>query len=152
MCEVIEITIDNKLVTEKRDISVYHHASQSAHIISPNSRIILPLGNVGEDDYLHISPVRGPGNLSRDCLIHLPGWVNFRFHSGGDVVVTHEAGRTSIKVPPGPPIWEVEITAPFGLYSPPSQDQCHITISSDDFSPGKKPGAGCGCSKRRVEG
>jgi len=139
MCEIIEITIDNKLIAEKRDISVYHHATQSAHIISPNSRIILPLGKVGEDDYLHISLVRGPGNLSSDCLIHLPGWVNFRFHSRGDVVITHADGRTSIKVPPGPPIWELEITAPAYLSLLSSQNQCHITIGSDELKPGKDP-------------
>lgn len=137
MSEVVEITIDNKLITEKRDISVYHHGAQSAHIISPNSSIILPLGKDGEDDYLHISLVRGPGNLSRDCGINLPWWVDFRFHSKGDVVITHEDGRTLLKIPPGPPIWELKITVPTGLSSLTTHHKCQITVGCDELKLGK---------------
>jgi hypothetical protein len=137
MRETVEITIENKLVTGKRDISVYHHATQSAHIISPNSSINIPFRSVGEDDYLHISLVRGPGNLSRNCLIKLPWWVDFRFHSKGDVVITHEDGRTLIKIPPGPPIWELKITVPTGLSSFTPHNKCHIKIGSDELNPGE---------------
>ena len=63
MAKEINITIENKLVMEKRDMNVYHHSTRSAHMISFDSSITLPLRSVMGDDYLHISIVTGPGNL-----------------------------------------------------------------------------------------
>ena len=63
MAKRIKITIENKLVMEKRDMSVYHHSTRSAHMISYNSSVTMPLRSVIEDDYLHISIVTGPGNF-----------------------------------------------------------------------------------------
>ncbi len=108
----ITITVQNKLKKEKRDLNVYHQSTRSAHIISHNSSITLPLRTVEEDDFLHISVVTGPGHLRQNCLIELPAWANFEFSSEGKVTLTHSGDRTSLKIPPGPPKWELKITRP----------------------------------------
>jgi hypothetical protein len=124
MREEIEITVENKLVAEKRDLNVYHLSTQSAHIISHNSSITLPLGTNRENDYLHISVVKGPGYLERNCLINLPSWVDFDFTSKESITaisITHshdaDGARTVLKIPPGPPAWELKITRPTSLPS-----------------------------------
>jgi hypothetical protein len=112
----VSITVENKLINEKRDINVYHHSTRSAHIISYNSSITLPLRTVGEDDYLHISVVSGPGNLWKDCLIGLPSWANFEFATEAKITLTHsnDTKRTLLKIPPGPPTWQLKMTRPNG--------------------------------------
>jgi hypothetical protein len=124
MPEEIEITVENKLILEKRDINVYHHSTQSAHIISYNSSITLPLGTNGENDYLHISVVKGPGYLENYCVIDIPSWANFDFTSKESVTaisITHsndpDGARTVLKIPPGPPAWELKITRSTSLDS-----------------------------------
>ncbi|MGD2092011.1 MAG: hypothetical protein PVH61_37925 [Candidatus Aminicenantes bacterium] len=121
MPEEIEITVENKLLAEKRDLNVYHHSTQSAHIISHNSSITLPLvtNGEGEKDYLDISVVKGPGYLERYCLIDIPAWADFDFTSKESVTgisLTHshdlDGARTLLKIPPGPPAWELKITRP----------------------------------------
>lgn len=121
MAKEIDITIENKLITEKRDINVFHHSTRSGHIISHQSSITLPLRSVGdgEDDYLRISIVSGPGHLWMDCVINLPSWANFDLSLEGKLNVTHstDKGRTVLKIPPGPPFWELKLTRPTGLSS-----------------------------------
>jgi len=119
MAEKIEITVENKLLAERRDINVYHHSSKSAHIISHNSTITLPLGSNGDKDYLHISVVKGPGYLEKNCLINVPSWVDFDFTSrenitGISIYHSHDpdGARAVLKIPPGPPAWELKITRP----------------------------------------
>jgi hypothetical protein len=119
MPEAIEITVENKLVIEKRDLNVYHYSTQSAHIISHNSSITLPLGSNGDRDYLHISVVKGPGYLENNCLINIPSWTDFDFTSresvtGVSITHSHEhsSARTIVKIPPGPPAWELKLTRP----------------------------------------
>lgn len=124
MPEEIEMTVENKLITEKRDLNVYHHTTQSAHIISHNSSITLPLAANGEKDYLQISVVKGPGYLEKYCLIDIPSWFDFNFIckesvTGISITHSHEPGgaRTILKIPPGPPAWELKITRPTSLES-----------------------------------
>jgi hypothetical protein len=123
MLHEFEITVKNKLIREKRDINVYHQATRSAHIISRNSSITLPLRNSEEDDYLHISVISGPGNLWKNCLINLPSWADFEFSSEGKITVTHSGDRMVLNIPPGPPTWQLKITRPNGLHmlQPPDQ-------------------------------
>jgi hypothetical protein len=109
------ITVKNKLIKEKRDINVYHQATRSAHIISRNSSITLPLETSQEEDYLHISVISGPGNLWKNCLIDLPSWADFEFFSEGKMAVTHSGDRMVLNIPPGPPTWQLKITRPNGL-------------------------------------
>ena len=124
MPEEIEFTVENKLVTEKRDLNVYHHWTQSAHIISHNSAITLPMKTLEKSDYLHISVVKGPGYLEKNCLINVPSWADFNFTSRESVTgisITHshdaDGARTVLKIPPGPPAWELKITQPTILTS-----------------------------------
>jgi hypothetical protein len=114
MPQVFDITVKNKLVKDKRGINVYHNSSRSAHLISHNSSITLPLAGSGENDYLHISLVSGPGNLWKDCMISVPSWADFEFSSEGKITLTHNGGRTILKIPPGPPNWQLKITQPDG--------------------------------------
>ncbi|MCP5046932.1 MAG: hypothetical protein GY940_07150 [bacterium] len=109
--------IRNKLVTEERDINVFHHSTSSAHIISFNSSITLPLQKDRYGDYLHISVVSGPGYLWTDCVITLPMWANFELSCESKLVVSHwvDHDQTRIKIPPGPPTWGLKIIRPAGL-------------------------------------
>jgi len=108
----VTITVQNKLKKEKRDLNVYHQSTRSAHIISHNSSITLPLRTVEDDDFLYISVVSGPGNLWQNCSIDLPSWANFEFFSEGKVTFIHSSDRTLLKIPPGPPKWELKMTRP----------------------------------------
>jgi hypothetical protein len=110
MAKAINIIIENKLEMEKRDMNVYHHSTRGVHMISYNSSITLPLRLAVEDDYLHISIVSGPGPLEGKCMVNLPSWIDFEFSPGADVTVTHSGNRTLLKIPPGPPIWQLKMT------------------------------------------
>lgn len=143
MREEIEITVENKLITEKRDLNVYHHSTRSAHIISHNSSIILPLKTDEEDDYLHISVVKGPGGLGNDCLINLPSWVDFQFISqegvtGITLAHSHDCSVDTIllKIPPGPPAWDLKITKPISVSSGSQSALTGNKVTIGDTRPG----------------
>ncbi|MCP5106985.1 MAG: hypothetical protein GY950_26610 [bacterium] len=110
MAKKIYITIENKLLVEKRDMNVFHHSTRSAHMISYDSSITLPLKAVSDDDYLHISIVSGPGYLESMCVVNLPSWLDFELSSATDATVTHSGDRTLVKIPPGPPTWQLKMT------------------------------------------
>ncbi|NIM18038.1 MAG: hypothetical protein GTO45_39175 [Candidatus Aminicenantes bacterium] len=126
MPEVFDITVENKLGKDKRDINVYHHSTRGAHLISHNCSITLPLGTAKKGDYLHISVVRGPGDLKTDCLINVPSWTDFEFASEGKVTLAHSSDRILLKIPPGPPKWELKMTRPLGTLIGHTPD--HVTI------------------------
>lgn len=130
----IDITVENKLIAEKRDINVYHHSSGSAYIISHNSSISIPFRTDGEGDYFHISVSSGPGNLSNNCLITLPSWVDFKFSGEGKVSLDHssDSNRTLLNVPPGPPTWQLKVTRSMTTLNKSIGD--HVTLS--DVGPG----------------
>ena len=104
-----EIKVENKLKKEKRGINVYHKATKSAHIISYDSSIKIPLQTAAEGDFLHLSVVRGPGNLWNECFIILPSWADFEFSSEGTVFFSHSGDRIVVKVRPGPPNWQLKM-------------------------------------------
>lgn len=126
MPKEMNITIENKLIREKRDMNVYHHATGSAHMISHNSFVTLPLRPVMEDDYLYVSIVGGPGRLERNCVVNLPSWADFEFFSKGDVTVVHSGDRTLVKIPPGFPVWQLKMTRSFSLLINKSTDRVII--------------------------
>jgi hypothetical protein len=111
MLEEFNIKVENKLIEERRYINIYHQSTRSAHLISYNSSITLPLGTVEESDYLYISAVRSNGNLWKTCLINIPSWADFEFSSDGKVAIAHsnDENRTILKVPPGPPTWQLKM-------------------------------------------
>jgi len=110
MAKKIDITIENKLVIEKRDMNVYHNATRSAHMISYDSSVTLPFKPSVENDYLYISIVSGPGSLECKSLVNLPSWVNFEFLSEGKLTVNHSDDRIFLKIPPGLPGWQLKLT------------------------------------------
>jgi hypothetical protein len=112
MPEEFNIKVENKLIEERRYINVYHQSTRSAHLISYNSSITLPLGTVEENDYLYISAVRSHGNLWKACLINVPSWADFEFSSDGTVALahSHHDDRTILKISPGPPTWQLKMT------------------------------------------
>jgi hypothetical protein len=110
MPERIDMTIGNKLVTEKRDLNVYHHGNRSAYMISHGNSITIPLGTIEDGDYLHISVVSGPGSLEKDCRINIPSWCDFTVSGLGNGDLTHSGNQTLLKIPPGPPVWQLKIT------------------------------------------
>jgi len=120
MSEETDIIVENQFIMEKRDINIYHHSTGSAHIISQNSSIALPLREVGQGDYLHISVVIGPGDLEYDCWVDLPSRLDFQFSSTRNIttfVFTHHGDRSLLKIPPGPPTWQLKLTRPTNLSS-----------------------------------
>jgi hypothetical protein len=98
-------------------------------MISNDSSITLPLKPVIEDDYLHISIVSGPGHLEGNCVVNLPSWINFELSSAGDANTTHSGDRTLLKIPPGPPKWQLKITR--SLSSLIDQPSDRVTIGDD---------------------
>lgn len=131
--EEFNITVRNRLVAEKRDVNVYHHAAKSANLISCNSSITLALRPDEEDDYLHLSVVRGPGKLGQDCVIDLPSWVDFEFLSIGSGSLSRLRDRVRLIIPPGPPVWQIKITRPSGLDDTPTKD--YIILGDSESSP-----------------
>ncbi|MCP5052026.1 MAG: hypothetical protein GY940_32960 [bacterium] len=132
MTKTFDIKVENKLGKDKRGINIYHHSTRGAHIISHNSSISIPLRGNGEADYLHISVVRGPGHLWKHCWVHLPSWADFEFTSEGTVTLTHSGDRTLLKIPPGPPTWQLKMTRPGGNGS----SRIHDNIIIGDDEPG----------------
>ncbi len=131
MAKEIKITIENKLVLEKRDMNVYHHSTRSAHMISHDSSVTLPLRPVMEDDYLHISIVSGPGRLEGNCVVNLPSWLDFELSAAADATVAHSGDRVLLRIPPGPPTWQIKMTRSFSSLIDGSSDR--ITIGDDQY-------------------
>lgn len=107
-----DMTIENKLMKEKRDINVYHNSTRSAHIISYNNSVTLPLRTIKEGDYLLISVVSAPGNLMHNCWINMPSWLDFKLDSDGMFTLNHSSHKLLLTFPPGPPVWQLKVTLP----------------------------------------
>jgi hypothetical protein len=129
MAKEINITIENKLVMGKRDMNVYHHSTRSAHLISHNNSITLPLRPSLEDDYIHISIVCGPGHLTNKSILNLPSWADFELLSEGNLSAAHSGERMVLKLPPGPSTWQLKMKQPIDFFINRSADR--ITIGDD---------------------
>jgi hypothetical protein len=129
MVKVINISVENRLILEKRDMNVYHHASRSAHMISYNNSITVPLRADIEEDYLHISIVSGPGHLKNRSVVNLPSWLDFEFLSEGKITVNHANDRTLLIIPPGFPSWQLRMTRSISGRPNPPPDR--VTIGDD---------------------
>ena len=109
----VDITIQNRLTNDRRDVNVYHHSNKSSHIISYNSSITRGIKSLKENDYLHISVVSGPGHLKNYCILDLPSFVDFKFSlTGEEVTLVHSGERMLVRIPPGPPIWQLKMILP----------------------------------------
>ena len=130
----IEITVQNKLVTEKRDLNVYHNANRSAYMISHGNSITIPLGTVDDGDYLYLSIVSGPGSMEKDYWINLPSWCDFTISGLGNGDLTHSGNRILLKILPGPPVWQLKIMPPSGDMNTPIED--YIIIGDNEPASG----------------
>jgi len=106
------ITIQNKLRQEKRDINVYSRACGAAGIIGYGGSSKSELHLSDPEDFLHISPVKGPGNLVHDCMIDIPAWLQFQFSGSSHINLSSTGGKACLSISPGPPDWELKICAP----------------------------------------
>ena len=137
MSEEVDIIVENQFIMEKRDINIYHHYTGSAHIISQNSSITLPLKEVGQGDYLHVSVVIGPGDLEYDCWVDLPSRLDFQFSSTRNIttfVFTHHGDRSLLKIPPGPPTWQLKLTRPTDLSSTCRLNKDNVIVGNNGVS------------------
>lgn len=100
-------------------------------MISHNSSITLPLKAVIEDDYLDISVVSGAGHLENKSVVNLPAWADFEFSSKGNATLIHSGDRTLLKIPPGPPVWQLKLTR--SLSSIIDQPSDRVTIGDDQL-------------------
>lgn len=110
MASVINITIRNRFIFEKRDLNVYHHYEKKAHFIGSSGVVTAALASAQDGDYLHISVVSGPGNLKYRNLINLPSWTDFEFYCEKTVIVSHIRDRIIVKIPEGAPPWQLRLT------------------------------------------
>ncbi|MCP4147150.1 MAG: hypothetical protein GY757_05315 [bacterium] len=136
MPENIAITIRNEFVVEKRDLNIFHNSARSAYLLSYSSFVTLSLGTIEDGDYLHLSIVRGPGNLERECVLDMPSWCNFEVSFGGDGSIVHHGKRTWLRIPGGPPVWQLRLTWSPGEFS--TQKGDYISIGDGDFNPHDK--------------
>ena len=132
MPEGIDITVRNKLIIEKRDLNVYHRCTRSAYMISHGNSITIPLGTV-EEDYLYLSIVSGPGSMEKDCWINIPSWCDFTVSGLGNGDLTHSGNRILLKIPPGPPVWQLKIMRPSGHRNSTIDD--YIVIGDNEHKP-----------------
>jgi hypothetical protein len=112
MTEEIEMEVRNSLFNEKRDLNVYHHSPRGAYMISYGNSIKVPLATKESGDYVHLSVVSGPGSLEKESWLDLPSWCDFSISGLGNGDFSHSGGRTLVRIPPGPPVWQVKITRP----------------------------------------
>jgi hypothetical protein len=132
MAAGFDIVINNKLTIQRRDIHVYHCASRSAHIISYNSSITLPLHTADGKDYLGISMAGTAVGLSHNCVIDLPVWIEVEIYLEGKLTVSHRDRRTVLEIPAGSPAWELRLTRPAGLAARPPHAGDRVTIGDKD--------------------
>jgi hypothetical protein len=136
MPDKIELTVQNKLVKEKRDLNVYQHSTRSAYMISHGNSISISLGTVEDGDYLHLSIVSGPGSMEKNCWIEMPSWCDFNVSSLGNGDLTHSGNRTLLKIPPGPPVWQLKITCSSSHENAPIE-HC-VTIGDSEHKTGRR--------------
>lgn len=115
MTEPLRVVIENCLVKEKRSISVFHQVSKGSHLISHNGSVILHLQPVETGDYIHISVTIGPGRLKTGCLLELPMGMDFEFFGESKVALIYTGKRVRVKIPAGPPLWQLKVTRPAAL-------------------------------------
>lgn len=128
--EPLEITIENNLVKEKRSINVFHQASIGSHLISHNGSIILPLHMEETGDYIHISITSGAGHLKNACLLDLPNGLDIEFSGNGKVFLLYKKRRVNIRIPPGPPSWQLKVTRPEESFfpGPDAVEKCRVIL------------------------
>ncbi len=110
MIKKCNLTIKNELTAENRYLNFYHHADISGHLISCGGSIAVSFKTLDSGDYVHISAASGPGVLKHGIVIDLPSWLDFILVTEGKTIsMDHTGGRTTIRIPPGPPTWMLKL-------------------------------------------
>jgi hypothetical protein len=130
MMKEVEITVENRMVLEKRTLSIYHKGRNSTHLLDSSSSHTLLLKTAAEDDYLHISPGSGPGDLKNECVLRIPSWADFQFSSKDKISLSHWGKLFLLTVPAGTAPWELRMTRPNDSDVYPATDT--VTISDDE--------------------
>jgi hypothetical protein len=112
MTDGMSIVIRNNLISEKRDLNVYHHSTRSAYIVSHKNEVSIRLEKFAKGDFLDLSIVRGPGSMENECWMRVPSGCVFsiRNMSDSDTVYTDEC--IWVRFPPGPPLWQLKLAQP----------------------------------------
>ena len=112
MADMINIIIINRLVKEKRYLTIYHHGTGSSHLVSDKKEVAVSLNLKTKKDYLTISVTGEPGHMWKGCRVDLPSWLDFDFLTTDSVTLGHRGSgeRVVIDVPPGLPNWQLKIT------------------------------------------
>jgi hypothetical protein len=137
LTEPVGITIRNNLNKEKREISVYHHSRRMSHIVSHNRSLNHILESMDKGDYIQVSVVSGPGHLNHTCILVLPSFLDFTFSATGDVTIEHFNQRLMLKIPPGPPTWEIKMSLPSRSIFTHSHGNKIITIGDGEKLPNR---------------
>ena len=53
--------------------------------------------------------IRGPGRLWKECVMDLPSWADFELSAEDKINLTHSGERIFIRIPPGPPTWQLKL-------------------------------------------
>jgi hypothetical protein len=130
-----KITIQNKLMAEKRDLNIYHHSTRSAYMISRNNSVGIDLDSRENGDYIHISIVSGPGGMEKDCWLNIPAWCFFSFSGMCNGDIFHVNQRFLVRIPPGPPVWQLKISKPAAAHTGETGDS--IFIGDFEHIPGE---------------
>jgi hypothetical protein len=125
------IEVENKFEAARRDIHVLRKSWEETletHRVScpvygrgeeEKQAVALSLGTEpGQEDYLQISVDNDQVDLG-PCKIDLPANVPFTFIPAGTGSITvipqaNGSTGTSLRIPPGPPAWKLEIKKPSG--------------------------------------
>ena len=118
MENILWMTIENKLLLEKRSISVYHHGNRSVHLISHKCYLDIRLQSALEKDYLFITMICGPGNINKKNILDLPAWINYEIFSEGKFSAVHKNNRILLRIPAGLPEWKLKLTRPTSQAQP----------------------------------
>ncbi len=106
----IELKFENKLLTGKRDLNIYHRDHRGTHLISCGSTVSIPLKTISEEDYINLSVAVGPGYMEHQSVVDLPSWLDYEVLSEGRFGASRCGDRTRLKFPAGLPEWTLKIT------------------------------------------
>ena len=130
--DAVSIMIKNKLIREKKDLAVYHHASKSAHIVNCNSSIYINLSKRLTTDYLHLTQITGNEQFTADCYLSLPSWLDYTVESDKKLEATQHGGHTVLRLPSGFDQWKIKISTPKNPQLLPPQGYIEIRESFND--------------------
>lgn len=132
---ILAIVISNKLEKEKRDLTMYINTVKESHLVSANSSRIWRAKPGAADDFLHIAVAPGPGQLKSTWILDIPSYLNVKFRSSGEFVLFHSEERTELRIPPGPPDWQIRLTVSPRAAMPGQKGNHRVNIQDGNHGP-----------------